>query len=186
MICPACNHEFDPVSTSVGCGACLMQGSCGLVKCPECGYETPREPGFLGRVMKVFGRTPVPEVMPDQHCLVEDSASRSARGVDYESDAPAQKGDPSNDAATDPSASGATDAAPAPRSGMTLASLRQGDTAFIERFAAPEHARKFLSLGILPGTSITVLKQFPAIVLRVGYSEFAFDRKLASTVIVRR
>ena len=179
MICPACNHKFDPESSSVGCGACLMHGSCGLVKCPECGYETPREPGFLGRMLKAFGRTPVAEVVPDQqHCLVEDSATRAARGLD-EPEISAQQGGSTHEAAPAATTSAA-------RTGTTLASLRQGDTAFIERFAAPEHARKFLSLGILPGTSITVLKQFPAIVLRVGYSEFAFDRKLASTVIVRR
>ena len=158
-----------------------MHGSCGLVKCPECGYETPREPGFLGRMLKAFGRTPVAEVVPDQqHCLVEDSATRAARGMD-DDDVPVPKG-----AAPEVPAAEQSTGAIAPRPGTTLASLRQGDTAYIERFAAPEHARKFLSLGILPGTSITVLKQFPAIILRVGYSEFAFDRKLASTVIVRR
>ncbi|PKO16974.1 hypothetical protein CVU37_09185 [candidate division BRC1 bacterium HGW-BRC1-1] len=180
MICPACNHKFDPESSSVGCGACLMHGSCGLVKCPECGYETPREPGFLARLFQSFSRPSATEVAPDQHCLVEDSATRAARGMDE----PAPSAP--NASAVGVLQSTLAPVAQASPAGTTLASLRQGDTAFIERFAAPQHARKFLSLGILPGTSVTVLKQFPAIVLRVGYSEFAFDRKLASTVIVRR
>ncbi|MBX7245661.1 MAG: ferrous iron transport protein A [Candidatus Sumerlaeaceae bacterium] len=67
-----------------------------------------------------------------------------------------------------------------------LSDLAKGETALIERFSDLAHVRKFLSLGILPGTSITVLKQSPAVVLRVGYSEFAFDRRLAGTVQVRR
>ncbi len=179
MICPACNHKYDPESSSVGCGACLMHGSCGLVKCPECGYETPREPGFLARLFQSFSRPSPPEAT-DQHCLVEDSATRAAHGMD-EPLPSAPNGTVTG--ALQSTLAPVTHSSPA---GTTLASLRQGDTAFIERFAAPQHARKFLSLGILPGTSVTVLKQFPAIVLRVGYSEFAFDRKLASTVIVRR
>lgn len=68
----------------------------------------------------------------------------------------------------------------------TLLDLQKGESAIIERFQETGHVRKFLSLGILPGTHITVLKQFPAVVLRVGYSEFAFDRNLAGTVLIRR
>lgn len=67
----------------------------------------------------------------------------------------------------------------------TLDELRRGQSARIESFSELAHVRKFLSLGILPGTTITILKQFPAVVLRVGYSEFAIDRLLASTVRVR-
>lgn len=69
---------------------------------------------------------------------------------------------------------------------MPLCDLRKGEHAVIERFEELGHVRKFLSLGLLPGTSITMLKASPAVVVRAGYSEFAFDRTLAGTVMVRR
>ncbi|MCX7626133.1 MAG: ferrous iron transport protein A [Candidatus Sumerlaeaceae bacterium] len=72
------------------------------------------------------------------------------------------------------------------RSGLTLAEVPPGKQALIERFLDPTHVRKFLSLGILPGTTLTVLKHSPAVVVRAGYSEFAFDRALAQTVLVRQ
>ncbi len=71
------------------------------------------------------------------------------------------------------------------RPGLTLAEIKPGHNALIERFQDPANARKFFALGILPGTTVTVLKQSPAIVVRVGYSEFAFDKTLAQTVLVR-
>lgn len=184
MICPACKHEYSPNASTVECGACLMRGSCGLVKCPECGYETPREPGFVGRLMALFTPREARDAhTADQHCLLTTPADGTpavgaAAAADPASGAATPAGPPSPE---DPAA------VPAMRDGRpTMASLRKGETAVVERFAEPRHARKFLSLGILPGTGITVLKQYPAIVLRVGYSEFAFDRKLAATVLVRR
>ena len=144
ITCPACNHEFDAKEAAgTACGACLARGACGLVKCPECGYESPREPGVLQRLLSAL-------------------------------------------AGRKPAANGAKPAAGACLEKVTLAGLRQGENAIIERFGDLAHARKFLSLGLLPGTTVTVLKSTPAVVLRVGYSEFALDRALAGTVQVRR
>lgn len=72
------------------------------------------------------------------------------------------------------------------RPGITLAEVPPGANALVERFLDPTHVRKFLALGILPGTTVTVLKQSPAVVVRAGYSEFAFDKALARTLLVRR
>ncbi len=72
------------------------------------------------------------------------------------------------------------------RPSFTLAEIPPGRHALVERFLDPSHVRKFLSLGVLPGTTLTVLKQSPAVVVRVGYSEFAFDKALAQTVLVRK
>ena len=56
ITCPACNHEYDATDASAtACGACLARGACGLVKCPECGYESPREPGVLRRLLSTLG-----------------------------------------------------------------------------------------------------------------------------------
>jgi Fe2+ transport system protein FeoA len=69
---------------------------------------------------------------------------------------------------------------------VNLAELRSGESGVIEKYAEIAHVRKFLSMGILPGTHVTVMRHSPAVVLRVGYSEFAFDRQLAGTVQVHR
>ncbi|MGI8905486.1 MAG: FeoA family protein [Candidatus Sumerlaeaceae bacterium] len=69
---------------------------------------------------------------------------------------------------------------------VNLADLKRGESGIIEKYAEIAHVRKFLSMGILPGTHVTVLRHSPAVVLRVGYSEFAFDRRLAGTVQVHR
>lgn len=69
---------------------------------------------------------------------------------------------------------------------VPLSTLRAGESAVIEKFEQVSNVRKFLSLGILPGTHVTVIRHSPAMVLRVGYSEFAFDHALASTVQVHR
>jgi len=69
---------------------------------------------------------------------------------------------------------------------VPLSNLRSGESAVIEKFLQIGNVRKFLSLGILPGTHVTIVRHSPAVVLRVGYSEFALDRALASTVQVHR
>jgi Fe2+ transport system protein FeoA len=144
LTCPACNHQFDEAAArGTACGACLAAGACGLVKCPECGYESPREPGVLQRFFAFLaGRRPAV------------GGSKPFGGACLDA--------------------------------VTLAMLRDGESAVIEKLGDIAHARKFLSLGLLPGTTVTVLKSSPAVVLRVGYSEFALDRALASTVQVRR
>jgi Fe2+ transport system protein FeoA len=67
-----------------------------------------------------------------------------------------------------------------------LASLKAGESCIVEKFLDIAQVRKFLSLGVLPGTHLIVLKKEPVVVLRMGYSEFAFDKQLASTVQVHK
>jgi Fe2+ transport system protein FeoA len=69
---------------------------------------------------------------------------------------------------------------------LLLSELHPGESASIETFLDMGQMKKFIALGILPGTHVTVVKHSPSVVLRVGYSEFAFDRPLASTVKVHR
>ena len=45
--------------------------------------------------------------------------------------------------------------------------------------------QKLDAMGILPGTNIEVIRQFPSYVLQVGYSQFAVDRPLAEVIYVR-
>jgi adenine-specific DNA methylase len=45
--CPFCDREFDEKAAEKACGACAVFGGCKMVKCPHCGYESPREPGLV-------------------------------------------------------------------------------------------------------------------------------------------
>lgn len=45
--------------------------------------------------------------------------------------------------------------------------------------------QKLVAMGILPGTGIRVIRQFPSYVFQVGYSQFAVDRNLAEVIHVR-
>lgn len=145
MVCPGCGHEFSEEQGYAACGGCLARKSCGLVRCPNCSYESTREPNVLQRTRDWFASWRMQKTGPN--------------GKPVPARCP-----------TNPS----------------LADLRVGESAAITRFLDPNQMRKFLALGILPGERVTIVKQHPAIVLRVGYAEFAFDRALASTVQVHR
>ena len=47
MKCDYCEREFDASRTEHACRGCSLLGGCRQVKCPYCGHEMPREPGWL-------------------------------------------------------------------------------------------------------------------------------------------
>jgi Fe2+ transport system protein FeoA len=47
-------------------------------------------------------------------------------------------------------------------------------------------AAKLGALGVLPGTELEVVQQFPAFVLRMGFAEIALDETLAGSIRVRK
>ena len=49
-----------------------------------------------------------------------------------------------------------------------------------------ETLQRLILIGALPGTHLRVVQRFPTFVLRIGQSEFAIDRELASRIYVRR
>ena len=57
-----------------------------------------------------------------------------------------------------------------------VAYLQTGDRAALE---------KLLAIGILPNTEIEVLQKSPSYVIKIGKSQFAIDKELASRVYVR-
>jgi len=49
--CALCGHEFDETESAPACAACAIgKGGCGLIRCPSCGYEWPREPEWVSRL----------------------------------------------------------------------------------------------------------------------------------------
>jgi DtxR family Mn-dependent transcriptional regulator len=65
-----------------------------------------------------------------------------------------------------------------------LAAGEKGRVAYLRT----EHSRrlqKLLTLGILPGVEIKLLRRFPSFVLRMGHCELAIDREMAEGIQVR-
>ena len=45
MICPMCGYRYRLIDARSACNRCALGkvfSSCGLARCPNCGYETPR------------------------------------------------------------------------------------------------------------------------------------------------
>jgi len=49
-----------------------------------------------------------------------------------------------------------------------------------------EALNKIMAIGAYPGTEVTVLQKYPAIVLQIGKSQFAVDESLAAQIHMRR
>lgn len=54
MKCPFCGREFDETRAAPSCASCPSGGSCGNIRCPYCGHESPREPRLIARLRNVF------------------------------------------------------------------------------------------------------------------------------------
>ena len=52
MKCSFCGKEFDEQAQSKVCRNCALFGGCKMVRCPHCGYESPREPGLVKTIRK--------------------------------------------------------------------------------------------------------------------------------------
>jgi predicted amidophosphoribosyltransferase len=63
ILCPMCGSAYDPDNQAV-CQGCPLQRSCSLVRCPQCGFETPdlrhsTAVSLAQRLLKHFSKTPV-------------------------------------------------------------------------------------------------------------------------------
>jgi len=45
--------------------------------------------------------------------------------------------------------------------------------------------RKLMAMGVLPGASVELLRTYPSIVFRVGYTQYAVDHEIGESVYVR-
>jgi DtxR family Mn-dependent transcriptional regulator len=71
---------------------------------------------------------------------------------------------------------------------IPLTELKQGETAEIAYLAASDDKKmqKLMSMGVLPGTQMTLKQKFPSYIFKVGHSQFAVDDLLAREIHVRR
>ena len=47
MKCALCGNEFTEEEAAGSCRGCIMASGCHMLKCPNCGYEIPKEPGLI-------------------------------------------------------------------------------------------------------------------------------------------
>ena len=71
---------------------------------------------------------------------------------------------------------------------VALTELKPGEPAEIAYLAASDvrKMQKLMSMGVLPGTSIVLLRTYPTYIFKVGHSEFAVDEELAGEIFVRK
>ena len=50
--CSFCGYEFSEEQGTAGCKGCPLHKSCGKLKCPNCGFEIPKEPKFIAWLRK--------------------------------------------------------------------------------------------------------------------------------------
>jgi DtxR family Mn-dependent transcriptional regulator len=71
---------------------------------------------------------------------------------------------------------------------VALTELRPGEPGEIAYLAASDvrKMQKLMSMGVLPGTSVTLTRTYPSYIFKVGQSEFAVDEELAREIFVRK
>jgi len=47
MKCSLCGFEFREEDGKSSCSSCPVHRGCGLVRCPNCGFETPPDPKWF-------------------------------------------------------------------------------------------------------------------------------------------
>jgi len=62
MKCPLCGKEFD--ATKTACANCPMHAGCDLIRCPNCGYEFPKESRIINFFAKLFNKRRKPKCPP--------------------------------------------------------------------------------------------------------------------------
>ena len=51
MTCSFCGRAFTEEGAQKECRGCALLVGCRNVRCPYCGYETPRVPGFIRKLL---------------------------------------------------------------------------------------------------------------------------------------
>ncbi|MEA3361838.1 MAG: metal-dependent transcriptional regulator [Thermodesulfobacteriota bacterium] len=71
---------------------------------------------------------------------------------------------------------------------VALTELRSGESGEIAYLAASDDKKmqKLMSMGVLPGSQVTLKQKFPSYIFKVGNSQFAVDDTLAREIHIRR
>lgn len=52
LTCGFCGADFVEDPGQAACQSCPLSRACGLVRCPRCGYENPKRPGWLTKLRR--------------------------------------------------------------------------------------------------------------------------------------
>ncbi len=71
---------------------------------------------------------------------------------------------------------------------VALTELKSGESGEIAYLAASDDKKmqKLMSMGVLPGSQVTLMQKFPSYIFKVGNSQFAVDDMLAREIHIRR
>ena len=61
----------------------------------------------------------------------------------------------------------------------------RGEIAYLST-SDPKKMQKLMSMGVLPGNLLQLLRSFPSYIFRIGHSEFAVDQELAREIFIRK
>ena len=50
VTCSFCGQDFVEDRSQATCQACPLSQACGLMRCPHCGYENPKQPAWIGKL----------------------------------------------------------------------------------------------------------------------------------------
>ena len=70
---------------------------------------------------------------------------------------------------------------------LPLSSLKPGQAGKVSylRTGDSRELKKLMAMGLLPGTLVTLIQSFPSYVFRLGYTQFAVDKKIADEIYVK-
>jgi DtxR family Mn-dependent transcriptional regulator len=71
---------------------------------------------------------------------------------------------------------------------VALTELKPGAAGEIAYLAASDDRKmqKLMSMGVLPGNSVLLMRNYPSYIFKVGQSEFAVDEELACEIFIRK
>ncbi len=71
---------------------------------------------------------------------------------------------------------------------VPLTELKAGEVGEIAYLAVTDDKKmqKLMSMGVLPGSSMTLMQKFPSYIFKVGHSQFAVDDLLAREIHIRK
>ncbi|PIZ62567.1 hypothetical protein COY16_04015 [Candidatus Roizmanbacteria bacterium CG_4_10_14_0_2_um_filter_39_13] len=71
---------------------------------------------------------------------------------------------------------------------VPLTSLKKGEKGKISTICTSqtEYLKKIISMGIMPGMTIEMIRRFPTLLCQIGFSQFALDDEIAKYILVSR
>lgn len=77
--------------------------------------------------------------------------------------------------------------APASKLVFPLSQMNLGQTGKVAYVYAPESSQlqKLMAMGILPGVLVNLIQNFPSYVFKIGETQFAVDKDIATTIYLR-